>query len=209
MLLLCARFARASTGCASISRSLWNVLLPRYHLRHCLSWPYTQKSRTSPQRRICGVPASGVWYRLRCAAHSVLSRGFLVRLRSRSLCVVLYFWVHSQREMWVPVPHPTGSLTARVLGNSRSAPPHVSVFGCLSSILFASILVLSPLGLRISPRTSSSQQSPMPWLRLAPSATPCYFPMSDARRVYFIDSFVAGGSQLHAHTKSPVLHLLW
>ncbi len=69
------------------------------------------------------------------------------------------------------------------------------------------VLVRSPLGLRVSSRTGSSQQSPAPWLLLTPSATPWHFPMSDARRVYFVDSFIARGSQLHAHTKSPVSHL--
>ncbi len=54
---------------------------------------------------------------------------FLARLSVRSLCSVLFIWVHSQRETWVSVPRPTGSLTARVLGNSGSAPPQVSVWG--------------------------------------------------------------------------------
>ena len=30
---------------------LWNVLLPRYHLKYCLSWSCIQESKTSPQKR--------------------------------------------------------------------------------------------------------------------------------------------------------------
>ena len=75
------------------------------------------------------------------------------------------------------------------------------------SIPFLFVLVGRLLRLRISSRTGSSQQSPALCLLLAPSATPRYSPMSDARRVYFVDSFIAHGSQLHAHTKSLVSHL--
>ncbi len=89
-------------------------------------------------------------------------------------------------------------------------PPRGSVSGVMRVSFFlslVSVLIRSPLGLRVSSRTSSSQQSPALWLLLAPSATPRYFPMSDARHVYFVDSFIARGSQLHALTKSLVSHL--
>ncbi len=76
---------------------------------------------------------------------------------------------------------------------------------CYLSCSSSSVVFLGP---RISSRTGSSQQSPAPWLRLAPSATPWCFPISDARRVYLVDSFIALGSQPNAHTTSPVSHLL-
>ncbi len=79
---------------------------------------------------------------LRGAGLSVLSRGFAARPRARCFLGVLCFWVHTQRETWVPVPRPTGSLTARVLGNSGSAPPQVSVWGGSSFILLANRVAL-------------------------------------------------------------------
>ncbi len=66
----------------------------------------------------------------RGAGLAVSSRGFsfvwLVCARAAS---AFFIWVHSQRETWVPFPRPTGSLTARVLGNGGSAPPQVSIWG--------------------------------------------------------------------------------
>ena len=53
-----------------------------------------------------------------------------------------------------------GSLTARVLGDSGSAPPRVSTP--------SSSFVSRHLGPRVRSHTGSSQQSPAPWLRLGP-----------------------------------------
>ena len=67
---------RPSTGCARVSRCLSDVLHPRYHLRHCFSWPYTQISRTSPQSRLWRPAGWG--FGVGCAAQLSLcfSRGF-------------------------------------------------------------------------------------------------------------------------------------
>ncbi len=66
----------------------------------------------------CGVP--GWW----CVG-SVLSRGFCWLSRARASA--FFIRTHSQRETWALLfPRPTGSLTARVLGDSGSAPPRVS-----------------------------------------------------------------------------------
>ncbi len=62
-----------------------------------------------------------------------------------------------------------------------------------SQYLSSSLFVLyqsSPGTALLSSHTSSPQQSPALWLRLAPSATPQCFPISDARRVYLVDSFL-------------------
>ncbi len=122
---------------------------------------------------------------------------------------------HSQRETWV-APRPTGLLTARVLGNGGSALPRVSTRGDVCwkgggghSLPLSSSSVSCLLGLRVSFHSGSSQQSPALWLRLAPSATPRCFPMSDARRVYVVDSFIACDPQLHAHTKLLIPHFVW
>ncbi len=77
---------------------------------------------------------------LRGAGLSVLSRGFAARPRARCFLSVLCFWVHTQRETWVPVPRPTGSLTARVLGNSGSAPLQVSIRGLVFSYSSSSVV---------------------------------------------------------------------
>ncbi len=76
---------------------------------------------------------------LRGAGLSVLSRGFAARQRARFFSV-LCFWVHSQRETWAPIPCPTGSLTARVLRNSGSAPPQVSIRGLVFSYSSSSVV---------------------------------------------------------------------
>ncbi len=81
----------------------------------------------------CGVTFGvGVW--LRGAGLSMLSRGFSVCWLTRARAAAAFFIrVHSERETWVHVPCPTGSLTARVLGNDGSAPPQVSI--CLSPLI--------------------------------------------------------------------------
>ena len=115
---------------------------------------------------------------------------------------VLYSGTLSAREMGL-VPCPTGSLTARVLGNDGSALPWVST--CLSPLLI--LCQSSPGTALVSSRTGSSQQSPVLRLRLTPSATPQCFPISDAMRVYLVDSFIARGPQYNAHTTSLILTL--
>ncbi len=64
----------------------------------------------------------------------MLSGGFsLVWLVCARAGSAFFIWVYSQRETWVPFPRPTGSLTARVLGNGGSAPPQVSIWGARGS----------------------------------------------------------------------------
>ena len=76
--------------------------------------------------------------------------------------------------------------------------------------LSSSLLVLcqsSPGTALVSSHTGSPQQSPALCLRLAPSATPQCFPISDARRVYLVDLFIARGPQYNVHTTSLILTL--
>ncbi len=91
----------------------------------------------------------------------------------------------------------------------RVGSPAGQYLGCVCVLSLVFILVSRLLGLRVSSRTGSSQQSPTLWLRLAPSASPWCFAISDARRVYLVDSFIACDRQPNAHTKSLVLHLVW
>ena len=80
---------------------------------------------------------------------------------SRARASAFFIRTHSQRETWALLfPRPTGSLTARVLGDSGSAPPRVSTP--------SSSFVSRHLGPRVRSHTGSSQQSPAPWLRLGP-----------------------------------------
>ncbi len=84
------------------------------------------------------------------------------------------FWVHSQRETWARVPHPTVSLTAKVLGNSGSAPPQVSIWGVVSLHSSSSVVPwdcassFAPARLSRGPR--SGCDSP-PWP--LPGVSPC------------------------------------
>ena len=121
---------------------------------------------------------------------------FLSLAHPHARCGVLYSDTLSARDVGgggvAVIPRPTSLLTARVLVNGGSALPRVST---------------CPSPRRISYHTGSSQQSPALWLRLAPSATPWCFPMSDARRVYLVDSFIARDPQYNAHTTSLVLTL--
>ncbi len=92
----------------------------------------------------------------------------------RARCGVLCFWVHSQRETWARVPRPTGSLTARVLGNSGSAPPQVSIWGVVSSHSSSSVVpwdcASSFAPARLSRALRSGCDSP---LRPLPGVSPC------------------------------------
>ena len=119
--------------------------------------------------------------------------------RARMRFGVLYLGTLSARDVG-SIPRPTGSLTARVLGNGGSAPPRVSTCVYLLLVLCQS----SPGTALVSSRTGSSQQNPALWLRLAPSATPRFFRISDARRVYLVDSFIAHDPQYNAHTTSLI-----
>ncbi len=96
--------------------------------------------------------------------------GWLSRTHARVPPHSLFGHTLSERRGCASVPHPTGSLTARVLGDSGSAPPRVST--TLPSSFFSQCL-----GPRVRSLTGSSQQSPTPWLRLAPLATPQRFPI--------------------------------
>ncbi len=128
----------------------------------------------------------------------------------RSFSPVRSIKAHSQQETWSS-PCPTGPLTARVRMDGGSARPRVVnrasreiLCACLrarvscpvvphpsfSLSLSLSRLPPSPLGLRVSLHSGSSQQGPAPWLVLAPSATPRYSPISEAKRVYIVDSFI-------------------
>ncbi len=97
MLLLRARFAQASTGCARVSRCLSNVLLPRYHLRYYLSWSYTQISRTSPQRHVLWH----LWGWGGCAAQVSLHclGGFLACLHAHAAAAFFYLGTLSARDV--------------------------------------------------------------------------------------------------------------
>ncbi len=112
-----------------------------------------------------------------------------------------------------------GPLTARVLMDGGSAHPRVSnrapgkgllvvgwcrvVFDSLSLVY---LLAGRPLGLRVSLHSGSSQQGPAPRLVLAPSATPRCLPISEAKRVYVVDSFIVAHN---ARSTSLVLPLVW
>ncbi len=123
----------------------------------------------------------------RGASLTVLSRGFSGS-PARAASSPFFIWVHSQREKWVPVPRPTCSLTARVLRNSESAPPQVSIRGVCSSP--SRVRQSSPETAHlVSHRLVSAEPSALDVTR--PSDTPRCFPMSDARRVYLVDSFIA------------------
>ncbi len=96
----------------------------------------------------------------------VFSRVFCWLSHSRGLGV-LYLDTLSERD--VGGLRPTGSLTARVLGDGGLVPPWVSTV--------PSSFVSQCQGSRVRSLTGSSQQSPAPWLQLAPSATPWRFPI--------------------------------
>ncbi len=101
------------------------------------------------------------------ASRASLSRGF--GWLSREIRIgVLYSDTLSARDVAFG-PRPTGSLTATVLGDNGSAPPRVSTLTSSS--------VSRCLGPCVRSFTGSSQQSPAPWLTLAPSATPRRFPI--------------------------------
>ncbi len=78
----------------------------------------------------------------------------------------------------------------------RSRPP--------APLSLSYLLISRPLGLRVSSHSGSSQQSPTLCLLLAPSATPRCFPMSEIRRVYIVDSFIARDQQYNAHSTSRI-----
>ncbi len=77
------------------------------------------------------------------------------------------------------------------------------VFDSLSLVYLS---VGCPLGLRVSLHSGSSQQGPAPQLVLAPSATPRCSPISEAKRVYIVDSFIVAHN---AQPTSLVPLLVW
>ncbi len=124
-------------------------------------------------------------------------------------------------------PRLTGPLTARVRMDGGSARPRVvnratpgkgplrvlegaGVFApCrLPPLLLSLVHLLAgrPLGLRLSLHSGSSQQGPAPRLVLAPSATPRCSPISEAKRVYIVDSFIVAHN---AQSTSLVPFLIW
>ena len=160
------------------------------------------KARTLLYKLIAFVASLGRVCWLRGAGFSLLSRGFSARPRAHCCGVLL-----------------SGTLSARDVG-SRSTP-HGFAY-CKSSrqqrvgspagryLSLSALPVLcrsSPGTALVSSRTGSSQQSLALWLRLAPSATPQCLPISDVRRVYIVDSFIARDPQHNAHTTSLFLTL--
>ncbi len=129
----------------------------------------------------------------------------------RSFSPVRSIKAHSQQETWSSTPHgsayckgPNGRRVGSPAGRQPSYPGSLFSYFCacsragvscpvVSSPLFISLVYLlagRPLGLRLSLHSGSSQQGPAPWLVLAPSATPRYSPISEAKRVYIVDSFI-------------------
>ena len=117
---------------------------------------------------------SGLGGRVGCVAQASLC--CLGGLRLARACALLlrrslFLGTLSARD-WVPVPRPTGLLTARVLGNSGSAPPQVSVWGvcCLFSSYLSSSVVpwdcassFAPARLSRAPRSGcDSPPRPLP-----------------------------------------------
>ncbi len=95
--------------------------------------------------------------------------GWLSHARAHVRPRSLFGHTLSERRGCASVPHPTGSLTARVRGDSGSAPLWVSTL--------PSSFVSQCQGLRVRSLTGSSQQRSAPRLRLTPSATPWRFPI--------------------------------
>ncbi len=138
----------------------------------------------------------------------MLSRGFAARPRACCFFGVLYFRAHSQRETWVSRSTPHGFAYCKGSREQRVGSP-TGQYLRWAVYLLLFVLVSHLLGPRVQSRTGSSQQSTTLWLRLAPSATPWCYPMSDARRVYLVDSFIVRGSQSNAHTKSLIPRSVW
>ncbi len=140
---------------------------------------------------------------VRVARHgSFSSRGFsFVGSPACAHCGILYSDTLYVRD--VGVPRPTGLLTARVLVNGGSALPQVS-----TRLLLLPVLRRSYLGLRSSPLAPAHlSRAPRSGCDSPASATPRCFPISDARRVYLIDLFIARDPQYNAHTTSLFLTL--
>ncbi len=100
-----------------------------------------------------------------CTSCASLPRGFV----GSPTCDLgsLYLDTLSVRDMGCSMPHRFAYCNS--LGDSGLVPPQVSTLP--SS--FASHCLRS----RVRSLTNSSQQSPVPWLRLAPLATPRCFPI--------------------------------
>ncbi len=183
---------RTNTGCASISfdkspssisqtlfwmhgtRALTQVVLAYLIVSGTFCFPGITSSTVSPgllykyPGRVPKGTLSCGMVRASCSAGGAVARESCLR----------DFWLscaqprsHSQRETWFfcRPPHPMGSLTARVLRSGRSIPLRVSTL--------SSSFVRPCLGSRVHSLSSSSQQSPVPWLRLTLSATPKCFPI--------------------------------
>ena len=137
--------------------------------------------------RVAGLSCLGgdffCWLTRACTLQRSLFGHTLSKRRGRSTPHG-FAYCKSSSERWV------GSPAGQYPCSSSSCPPWVVPGTAL-----------------VSSCTGSYQQSPALWLRLAPSATPRCFPISDARRVYLVDSFIARDPQYNAHTTSLILTL--
>ncbi len=191
-----SRFSHLVSGCASLSHCRWNVLLPRYHLRYCLSWSCIQISRTSPQRRAFLVTSlSGLvwWSRVGSCLGGFV--GWLSRARASAF---FYSDTLSARDVGL-LPRPMGSLTARVLVNGGSALLWVST--SLPVLRQSSPGTARPLSHRLvsaEPRALTATR---------PLGHSPVFPHPDVKRVYLVDSFIARNPHNSAQTTSLVLTL--
>ena len=128
------------------------------------------------------------------------SPGLVSKYRGRAPKGAIFVWTHSQRETWgVSFPHPTGSLTTRVLMNGGSAPPRVSTsFLVLHQSSPGTVRPLSHQLILAEPRALTSTRP----LGHSPA-----FPHRDVKRVYLVDSFIARNPQTNAQTTSLALTL--
>ncbi len=123
--------------------------------------------------------------------------GFLFRwlTRARASVSAFFIWAYSQRETWGSTPHGfayckssreqrVSSPTGQHLMFSSSHPMSVVTWDCASSF--------APTRLSRTPHSHCD------------SATPRCFPISDVRRVYLVDSFIARDPQYNAHTTSLI-----
>ncbi len=148
----------------------------------------------------------------RLAARGAGLGGFVARLRTRTRSFVDLGHTLSERRD-SHTPH--GSAYCKSSRERRFGSPagqqssSWEVCGCVvlappPSLSLSCLLVSRPLGLRVSSHSGSSQQRPALCLLLAPSATPRCFPMSEVRRVYIVDSFIARDPQYNAHSTSLI-----
>ncbi len=159
------------------------------------------------KRIVACVPAWGLG--LGCAVQLSMCclGGFLARLHLRSLCGVLYSGTLSERDVGTrSTPH--GFAYCKSSRERRVGSPAGQYLGCAWYFLSCSSSSVVPwdCASRLAPARLS--RAPRSGCDSPPSATPWCFPISDARRVYLVDSFIACDAQPNTRTKSPVSHLL-